>query len=138
MAEACFTKYVKDNHSNKFEKIDSAGTAGYHIGDFADARSIECCKLHDVTINHLGRQLQINDFKDFDWMLVMDESNYRDCDKLKMKYKSKVNLFLFGEFDEKGERIIKDPYYGGIEGFENNYQQIMRSSKGFCKHLGLE
>ncbi|CAG8687338.1 8482_t:CDS:2, partial [Ambispora leptoticha] len=30
---------------------------------------------------------------------------------------------LFGEYDPEGDRYIRDPYYGGLNGFERNFQQ---------------
>lgn len=50
---------------------------------------------------------------------------------------SKAVVQLFGDFDPKGERIIRDPYYGGAEGFEHNFKQVTRASEGFLKHLNL-
>ncbi|KAJ3250461.1 Low molecular weight phosphotyrosine protein phosphatase 1, partial [Borealophlyctis nickersoniae] len=50
---------------------------------------------------------------------------------------SKAKVQLFGDFDPKGDRIIKDPYYGGAAGFEVNYQQVVRCSEGFLKSLGM-
>lgn len=49
---------------------------------------------------------------------------------------SKAKIQLFGEFDPQGEKIIKDPYYGGIHGFERNFQQVSRASEGLLKFLG--
>ena len=54
-------------------KVDSAGTAGYHIGDFPDTRTMDVCKAHGVPIDHTGRQISKSDFDDFDWILVMDQ-----------------------------------------------------------------
>ncbi|KAJ3114263.1 hypothetical protein HDU96_002344 [Phlyctochytrium bullatum] len=42
---------------------------------------------------------------------------------------------LFGDYDPQGERIIKDPYYGGMDGFERNFAQVQRASEGFLKIL---
>jgi low molecular weight phosphotyrosine protein phosphatase len=48
---------------------------------------------------------------------------------------SKVQLF--GEYDPQGDTIIKDPYYGGQNGFDKNFQQVERCSKGFLESLEL-
>lgn len=51
---------------------------------------------------------------------------------------------LFGDFGRKGgvptEKIgggeeVQDPYYGGVNGFEEVYQQVVRFSKGFLEHV---
>lgn len=74
MAEAVFADTVRKNGlDSKIKKIDSAGTAGYHIGDFPDTRTIDVCKANGVAINHIGRQICNRDFDEFDWILVMDQ-----------------------------------------------------------------
>ncbi|KAF7588371.1 hypothetical protein BBP40_005764 [Aspergillus hancockii] len=50
---------------------------------------------------------------------------------------------LFGDFGAGGvlhERVgggevVQDPYYGGVNGFEEVYQQVVRFSQGFLDHL---
>ncbi|BCR87937.1 tyrosine protein phosphatase LTP1 [Aspergillus chevalieri] len=50
---------------------------------------------------------------------------------------------LFGDFGKEGvvhERVgggevVQDPYYGGTNGFEEVYQQVVRFSQGFLEHL---
>jgi low molecular weight phosphotyrosine protein phosphatase len=134
MAEAVFKHHVRD--LNHFSVIDSAGTAGYHIGDIPDSRSVACCKRHGIPVDHLGQQLTKEHLMTFDWVLVMDDSNLSNAKRLADK-NCKAQIALFGSFDPQGERIIADPYYGGEDGFEHNYEQILRCSAGFCKHLGL-
>lgn len=123
------------NHS--FGTIDSAGTAGYHIGSLPDDRSVAVCKSHGISVSHSAQKLSREHLRTFDWVLVMDDSNLSDAKKL-VDCDSTAQIALFGSFDPQGERIIDDPYYGGSDGFEHNYQQILRCSAGFCRHLGLE
>ena len=66
---------------SKFGKIDSAGTACYHVGDSPDPRTIDVCNAHGVPIDHVGRQLSKHDFEEYDWILVMDHVYYFDIFK---------------------------------------------------------
>ncbi|KAI8921576.1 phosphotyrosine protein phosphatase I superfamily [Entophlyctis helioformis] len=137
MAEAVFAHTVASNSLNDhFTRIDSAGTAGYHIDDLPDRRSVTACAAHGVPVRHRGRQVSKADFADFDWILCMDESNLADLRRIQPKG-SKAKVQLFGDFDPQGERIIADPYYGDMDGFERNFQQVSRASVGLLKHLGL-
>lgn len=34
---------------------------------------------------------------------------------------------LLGDFDPEGKKEVDDPYYGGNDGFEVNFQHIQRS-----------
>ncbi len=64
--------------------------------------------------------------------------------KLKIDHKqsmapsgSNAVIKLFGEYDPEGELIIEDPYYGGDDGFEHNFKQVVRASEGFLKSLNM-
>ena len=47
--------------------IDSAGTAGYHVGRPPDIRSIEIANKFNIDLtNQRARQFNNNDFDDFD------------------------------------------------------------------------
>ena len=59
--------------------IDSAGTAGYHIGEQPDKRSIKNAKKNGVDISKLkARKFSKADFDEFDRIFVMDENNYKN------------------------------------------------------------
>ena len=47
-------------------KVDSAGTAGYHIGKKPDIRSIDIAKKHDIDLtSQRARQFSTRDFDEF-------------------------------------------------------------------------
>ncbi|KAI8325711.1 LMWPc-domain-containing protein [Martensiomyces pterosporus] len=136
MAEAVFAHIVKQRGLSDRFLIDSAGTAGYHVGERPDARSVATCKANGVPVNHHARQVMSSDFKKFDYVLCMDESNLHDLQR-KRPQGSKATAALFGTYSkEKGDRIIEDPYYGGQQGFEHNFEQVTRCSEGLLRSLG--
>ncbi|KAJ3304801.1 hypothetical protein HDV03_002343 [Kappamyces sp. JEL0829] len=140
MAEAVFAKQVEEQGlDDQFERIDSCGTAGYHVGEPPDARSAAECQRHGVPVHHKARRLNASDFKTFTHIMCMDEANVVDVKRqlAKTLLASPPQILLFGSFDPKGELIIKDPYYGGNDGFKTNYLQCVRCSQGFLRHLGL-
>ena len=68
--------------STKFT-VDSAGTASYHIGKQPDIRSIAVARTHGLDISNLkARQFTAADFDLFDFIYVMDKSNYTNVLKL--------------------------------------------------------
>ncbi|KAG1305347.1 hypothetical protein G6F64_008452 [Rhizopus arrhizus] len=136
MAEAVFTHIVKKNNLHCFSKIDSAGTAAYHVGEQPDSRSSACCRSHGVSVNHRARKVSKQDFDRFDYVLCMDKSNLRDLKSMAPSGSNAV-IKLFGEYDPEGELIIEDPYYGGDDGFEHNFKQVVRASEGFLKSLNM-
>ena len=72
MAEAIFSHLVEKEGLGHAIRVDSAGTANYHVGGKPDSRSVACCNSHGVKVNHRARQLTTKDFDDFDYILVMD------------------------------------------------------------------
>ncbi|KNC77601.1 low molecular weight phosphotyrosine protein phosphatase, partial [Sphaeroforma arctica JP610] len=112
MAEAVFISVLKEQGLRDQWKVDSAGTAGYHIGSKPDSRSAACCKSHGVPVDSRARQVTVQDFSDFDFVLCMDTSNLDDLQRLAKKNKNAAaTISLFGSYDPEGESIIEDPYY---------------------------
>lgn len=106
--------------------VDSAGTSNYHIGDAPDIRSIEVAKKYGVDItSQKGRQFTVKDFDEFDYIYVMDESNYKNVIHLARNTsdKNKVSLIL-NEIYNNQNHSVPDPYYGGKQGFENVYKML--------------
>ncbi|KAF9778207.1 putative LTP1-protein-tyrosine-phosphatase [Thelephora terrestris] len=112
--------------------VDSAGTAGYHVGEEADTRTIDVCKKHGVPINGLARQVSREDFNRFTHILAADESNLANLQRIRPE-NSKAEVRLFGSYDDN--RPIADPYYGGISGFERCYEQCLRYSNKFLDEI---
>jgi low molecular weight phosphotyrosine protein phosphatase len=71
---------------------------------------------------HRARQVTKADFTTFDYVLCMDESNLSDLKRMAPKNPT-ATVDLLGSFDPKGDTIIEDPYYGGINGFEHNVRR---------------
>ena len=42
---------------------------------------------------------------------------------------------LFGNFGDNKREQVQDPYYGGQAGFDRNYLQIVRFTKGFLREV---
>ncbi|KAM9552160.1 low molecular weight phosphotyrosine protein phosphatase isoform 3-T4 [Salvelinus alpinus] len=75
------------------------------------------------------------DFMSFDYILCMDESNLSDLKKKANSVKnSKAMIELLGSYDPEKQLIIKDPYYGHEEDFENVYEQCVRCCKVFLEN----
>lgn len=112
--------------SNDLCIVDSAGTANYHVGEAPDYRSIAVAKRHGVFIqNQKCRQIHPNDFEIFDYIYVMDKSNYANVLKLAPNEvaKQKVHLIL-NELYPNQNLEVPDPYFGDIKGFEDVYQLL--------------
>jgi low molecular weight phosphotyrosine protein phosphatase len=108
--------------------VDSAATAGYHIGEKPDERAIATCRKFKIPMKHLARKVTQGDFDKFTHILAADESNLRDLKKVKPG-DSTAEIRLWGSYLD--DVPISDPYYGGIEGFEACLQQCLKLSDAF-------
>ncbi len=116
--------------------VDSAGTGGYHIGERPDERSIDVAAKHGLSIGHQKcRKLTPSDLDTFDLIYVMDQSNYQNTVALakNKQQREKVRLLLDEIYSETNE--VPDPYYGGLDGFENVYQLIDTACETIAKRL---
>lgn len=110
--------------------VDSAGTGSWHVGQAPDKRSIAVAKKYGIEISHLrARQFQVKDFDEFDYILAMDSSNYRDILSLARSEEDwmKVRLILH-------DQDVPDPYYGGEDGFELVYQLLDEAVDDFIEN----
>jgi len=116
---------------------DSAGTAGYHIGAAPDRR-MSAAAENKLGFKLIGqaRQFQISDFQEFDLILAMDKSNYHDILAVDRsgQYHSKVRLMC--DFCSTHTlKEVPDPYYGGVEGFNQVIDLLMDTCEGLLKHI---
>ncbi|GAA5974139.1 hypothetical protein JCM11641_003459 [Rhodosporidiobolus odoratus] len=132
LAEAVFADICAKRGYSEVE-VDSAGTAGYHVGEGPDDRSVAVCLGHKVPINSRCRQLQKADFTKFDYIIGMDKSNMSNISRAAPQ-NSTAKVAMFGTFGDN--KTVDDPYYGGDDGFERVYQQCVRYSEGLLEDMG--
>ena len=134
-AEGIFQQKVKECNLNSFFFIDSAGTSAYHVGEKANATSRRIAESHGVPLLSRARQFNSIDFYEFDLILVMDSSNYANIMKLKSGI-TNSQVEMMRSFDPDGpNEDVPDPYYGGINGFENVFTILERSNEELLKQL---
>lgn len=117
--------------------VDSAGTGAWHTGQQPDKRSIATAKNRGLDItNQRARQFKVSDFDTFDYIYVMDNSNYKDVLSLAPteESKSKVKLILNEIFPNENVDV-PDPYYGGDDGFENVFDMLNQACEAIARKL---
>jgi protein-tyrosine phosphatase len=117
--------------------IDSAGTGHWHVGKQPDERSIATAKKNGINIsNQRGKHFNPSFFEEFDYIYVMDGSNYDDVVFLAKteEHKNKVKLILDELFP--GDNVdVPDPYYGFQNGFDMVYQMLDEATDILAKKL---
>ena len=118
-------------------RIDSAGTGSWHIGHSPDERSIAVAKKYKIDISkQKGRQFNTSDFEDYDFIYVMDNSNFKDVLKLAKtsEQKKKVQLILNELFPNENVDV-PDPYFGLSNGFASVYKMLDEACDLIAKKL---
>lgn len=117
--------------------VDSAGTGNWHVGKQPDDRSIATAKKHGIDIsNQRGNYFTPKHFDIYDYIFVMDNSNYDDVVSLAKtdEHKKKVQLILDELFP--GDKVdVPDPYYGLQNGFDMVFEMLDETTDLLAKKL---
>lgn len=121
-AEGILKFYLKDSNLEDQVFVDSAGTSAWHSGEPPDGRSAYYAGLRGFKLAGASRQIQDQDFEEFDLILAMDAKNLFDLQKLcpEKKFESKIRVVTSYCQKHEGpilEQGIPDPYHKGEEGF---------------------
>lgn len=110
--------------------VDSAGTIGFHQGNPPDVRSRSAGEARGYSFAGIkSRKVTQRDFEDFDLILAADNSNLDDLIAIcPPKYHAKIALYL--RYGPSNISEIPDPYYGGLNGFENVLDLIEDATDG--------
>ena len=119
--------------------VASSGTAGYHVGELPDSRSMAISRKHGIDISYQRSQkFQLNYFDEYDFILAMDIQNYEDLLSLCTTEKQREKVQLMMDYgDDPNVREVPDPYYGGRDGFANVYDMLDEATEGFLQTMIL-
>jgi len=122
--------------------IDSAGTAGYHIGKGPDPRARRAAKVAGFDIdNQRARQVSLADLEAFDVVYAMDRSNHTDLLDLATPHlKPKIQLVMSlveTSLSEIGVDV-PDPYYGEADGFRRVVSMLDQAATAWIKRYDAD
>ncbi|MCW8899673.1 MAG: low molecular weight phosphotyrosine protein phosphatase [Gammaproteobacteria bacterium] len=135
-AEGVFRHLIQQERHEGWITTDSAGTHAYHIGEQPDRRAQQTALGRGIDISDLrARKASVNDFYEFDYILAMDDDNYRLLSDLcPLEHIDKLSLFLDFSKDYS-ETQVPDPYYGGDQGFEHVFNLVESASRGLLADI---
>jgi len=135
-AEAVFRARVEWAGLSQYITTDSAGTHDYHVGDLPDFRAQRTAKLRGYDMGTLrGRQIEVSDFKCFDYILAMDQANLSILRRMRPR-DAESHLGLFLDYSKQyDESEVPDPYYGEAEGFEHVLDLVEDAAEGLLEHI---
>jgi len=132
-AEGVFRHLVAEAGLTARFEIDSAGTAGHHLGEAPDRRARAAGKRAGIVVEGAARQFLASDFARFDHVIAMDRSNLDDLRRLARNAEALAKLRLLRSFDPQApqDAPVPDPYYGDDAGFD----QVLELCRTACRHL---
>jgi len=138
-AEVVFREIAAREAPDLRLEIDSAGTAAYHAGSPPDARTRQAALRRGYDMSALrARVVEPQDFARFDLILAMDRQNLETLQRRAPADKrDRIRLFL--EFaTEPDVTEVPDPYYGGVNGFEEVLDLVEAAAHGLLQHVRAE
>jgi protein-tyrosine phosphatase len=115
--------------------VDSAGTAGYHIGEPPHRLSQKVALQNGIDISRQrGRQFSGDDILTFDRIFVMDQDNLRDVKRIAgSNWKDgKVELMMNALYPGEN-REVPDPWYGTEKDFHEVFDMLSKACDRFIE-----
>jgi len=134
MAEAVLRDMVVKAGLEQEIEVDSAGTGGWHEGQPPHKGTIEILNRYDICSDKLiARQVISDDLTNFQYVIVMDDSNMEDLltfgSAHPNTYVGKLCDFLQNSVYEN----VPDPYYTGD--FDEAYELVIAGCKGLLEFI---
>lgn len=136
-AEAIMNTLITKAGLDKKIICDSAGTSAYHAGSPADPRMIKYAHQKGYNITHISRCIdELWDFNHFDWIITMDNSNYKDIMSLARIKKYQKKILKMADFCTiQNCDYIPDTYYQKDIMFLKVINLLENSCSQLLKHL---
>jgi protein-tyrosine phosphatase len=134
-AEGLFRHRIREAELDQIFTADSAGTAGYHIGNAPDPRAIAEAARHGIEIGDLrARRLERADFERFDLLLGMDRGHLAIMRRMAPQSKDRIGLLL-AHAPDCGHGEVPDPYCGGAAQYQLSFRLIEAGIDGLIRYL---
>ncbi|CAM5263239.1 putative low molecular weight protein-tyrosine-phosphatase [Streptomyces alboniger] len=132
MAESVFRARVRESGLDGQVEIDSAGTGGWHEGDGADPRTVTVLVDNGYDSAHTARQFQPSWFSRLDLVIALDAGHLKALRRLAPTAKDADKVRLLRAYDPAAgaDLDVPDPYYGGMDGFEECLEMVEAASEG--------
>ena len=137
-AEGVFRSLLQERELDHVVQVDSCGTSAWHVGESPDARAASEAAKRGYDLSELrGRQIDLEDFRRFDYILAMDYANLAELEIMRpADHEGHLGLFLrFATGAATAAEEVPDPYYGGDDGFARVLDLVEAASEGLLEEL---
>ncbi|CAM8649620.1 Wzb Protein-tyrosine-phosphatase [Acidimicrobiia bacterium] len=148
-AEGIMTALVADAGLDNHIKIDSSGTAAWHLGKDPDERALAEAARRGLRLTSRSSTFHPGDAAFYDMILAMDSANVTDLLDRTPEPDLRGRIRRLREFDpslSSPERLradpwegdVPDPWFGGDDGFVVVYDLIEAACIGLLEHVRNE
>lgn len=137
MAESVFRARTAEAGLDGLIEVDSAGTGGWHEGDGADPRTVSVLEEHGYDGAHTARQFQSSWFSRLDLVIALDAGHLKALRLLAATPEDAAKVRLLRSYDPAaGDDLdVPDPYYGGLDGFQECLEMVEAASEGLLAEV---
>ena len=131
MAEAVFQHLVREERLDGLIEADSAGTGHWHLGEPPHRGTRKILQQKGIEYEGAARLLARDDLDRFDYIVTMDEMNFRDVKQLGS---GKAKLVRLADYaPSAGLAEVPDPYYDGR--FEVVYDMVHEAARNLLAEI---
>ena len=132
MAESIFTHLVKERGLSDAFRIDPAATSREEIGNPPHYGTVARLRQAGIPlVPHRARQMTGKDYKEFDYLIGMDDANIRNMERI-AGGDPDHKIYKLLEFAGSG-RAIADPWYTG--NFDVTYDDIIEGCEALLDKI---
>ncbi|SDW26796.1 protein-tyrosine phosphatase [Marininema mesophilum] len=134
MAEAVLRHRLEEAGLQDQIRVDSAGTGDWHVGESPHKGTQNLLRKNGISFQGIqARQFHEGDFSAFDYIIVMDESNYTNVTSLKQDGESSHVHRLVDFIPGTPYKEVPDPYFTGD--FEETYRLVNAGCQGILQMI---
>jgi protein-tyrosine phosphatase len=132
MAESVFRARIREAGLDGLVEVDSAGTGGWHEGGGADPRTVTVLENSGYDSSHTARQFRPAWFARLDLVIALDTGHLKALRRLAPTSQDAEKVQLLRSYDPAAgaDLDVPDPYYGGLDGFEECLETVEAASEG--------
>lgn len=136
MAEYVMKYLVKKAGLEREFRIASAATSREELGNPVYPPARKKLAEHGIGCSgHAARQLQNNDYEEYDLLIGMDQANLRDMYRIcGGDFMDKMHLLL-DHTDRTGQEVA-DPWY--TDDFDATWRDVEEGCRGLLRHIQLQ
>lgn len=136
MAEAVFRHLVAQEQLEQRFLIDSAGTGNWHTGKSPHEGTRTILDRYGISYEGLkARQVAVDDFTKFDYIVAMDDQNERDLKALAKQANAKI-VKLLDLVPDSLLKEVPDPYFTG--NFDETYELVGKGCRALLERIRKE